>query len=159
MITEKQANDLWEMIKPIKVGMLTTEGPFIHARPMHLMQDEFNGTLWFFTSRTGDKIDEIQDNATVCVSFADPSKENYISTTGIAQLDTRRDKIEEFWNPFASAYFPKGKDDPDLALLRIDIHKAEYWDGDNSIVKDLFEIAKANITGEQPDMGDNRKVG
>jgi Pyridoxamine 5'-phosphate oxidase like len=46
-----------------------------------------------------------------------------------------------------------------IGLLSVDVHKAEYWDGESSTMIQLFEIAKANLTDTLPDMGEHEKLG
>jgi general stress protein 26 len=49
--------------------------------------------------------------------------------------------IDKLWNNPVEAWFPGGKQDPNLALLRVDIDDAELWETDMSItgkVKMLF---------------------
>ncbi len=82
-----------------------------------------------------------------------------MSLSGDARLDDDRARIEAMWNPMAKVYFPKGVDDPDLTLLRVDVHKAEYWDVQESKPVQLFKMAKAAMKGERPhDLGEHRTV-
>lgn len=45
--------------------------------------------------------------------------------------------MKEFWRDLLKTWFPRGTDDPELALLRIPISKAEYWDGATGEMVDL----------------------
>jgi hypothetical protein len=58
----------------------------------------------------------------------------------------------------ASAWFPKGLDDPELALIEIEAESAQYWDMTASRMRYLFEVARANLTGREPELGDNAKL-
>jgi general stress protein 26 len=49
---------------------------------------------------------------------ADPDRQRYVSVAGRAWLLRDRAKIDELWSPLYKAWFPDGKDDPELALLR-----------------------------------------
>ena len=51
-----------------------------------------------------------------------------------------------------------GPDDPNVCLLQIAPLTAELWDGPASALVTAFEFAKAKLTGEQPNLGENRKV-
>jgi len=45
-----------------------------------------------------------------------------------------------------------------VCLLRIEPLSAELWDGPASTARTVFEFAKAWLTGEEPSLGENRKV-
>lgn len=158
MITQQQYDELWSLIKDIKVTMMTTkDGEAFRSRPMHIVQDEFKGTLWFFTSDDAHKVDEIENDARVNLSFADPDDDSFVSLSGTANLVKDEALYEEFWSPFVGAWFPRGKEDPNLALLEIHIDMAEYWDSKSNKMVQLYEIAKANLNEETPDLGENKK--
>ena len=115
-----------EMVKDIDFCMLTTidERGDLHSRPMSSNGDiDANGDLWFFTGASSHKVSEINDAPRVNVSFADPQNQNYVSVTGRARLVRDRKKIDELWRETFKLWFPKGKDDPEVALLRIRLEK------------------------------------
>ena len=92
------------------------------------------------------------------LSFADVSNADYVSISGTADELDDRAKIDELWNPQAKAWFPKGKDDPDLTLLRVHTRMAEYWNSNDSTKVPLFQQASAVLTGSTPKMGENEKI-
>lgn len=154
-------NKLREMIKDIDFCMLTTidENGDLHSRPMSSNgQIDPNGDLWFFTSASSHKVSEVANSPKVNVSFADPENQKYISTSGRAELIGDRRKIEELWKPEFKIWFPKGKDDPEIALLKVNLEKAEYWDSSSSTVGYVMSFVSSLITGKQPDLGENKKV-
>jgi len=156
----KSIEKLASLIKDIRFAMLTTvcSDGSLRSRPMATQQDDFDGVLWFFTSANEPKVREIQEDAHVNVSYADPDKNNYISVSGRATLV--RDKViaKELWNPFFKAWFPKGLDDPQLALIRVAVERAEYWDSPNSKLVQLAGFLKAVATGKQAKGGENEKI-
>ena len=119
---------------------------------------EFDGDLWFFTSASEPKVEEVGRHPQVNVSFARPDKQHYVSVSGRARLVRDRRKIEELWNPAYKAWFPDGLEDPDLALLKVTAEKAEYWDGNSSVVAHLVGLVKAAATGTSYQGGENEKV-
>jgi general stress protein 26 len=150
---------LWSMIKDIKVAMMTSwDGQHLHSRPMHGHQKEFEGKLYFFTRRHSGKTDEIGRFDQVNLAYADPDEQNYVSLAGKARITTDRVLMQGLWNPMASAWFPKGLDDPDLALIEVEAESAQYWDSTDSTMRYLWQVATANLTGREPDMGENAKV-
>jgi general stress protein 26 len=57
--------------------------------------------------------------------------------------------MKELWSPLHKAWFPKGLEDPKIALLRVDVDRAEYWDAPSSAAVRLFGFAKAVLTGKR----------
>lgn len=164
MATPKREDNLQklrEMVKEIDFCMLTTvdENGDLHSRPMSVNGEiEPDGDLWFFTSASSHKVSEIANRPKVNVSFADPANQHYVSITGKAQLVRDRNKISELWKPEFKMWFPEGKDDPEIALLRIDLEKAEYWDSPSSTLGYLLNFVSSVVTGEQADQGENKKL-
>ncbi len=152
---------LREMVKAIDFCMLTTidENGDLHSRPMSANGDiDPNGNLWFFTGSSSHKVREIEKTSKVNVSFADPDNQQYISLTGLAELVRDRKKIEELWKPEFKMWFPEGKDDPEVSLLRIRIEKAEYWDSPSSTISYALSFVSSMVTGKQPEFGENEKL-
>jgi general stress protein 26 len=151
---------LGKLIKGIKFAMLTTaeaDGS-LRSRPMATQRTKFDGRLWFFTKESSPKVKEVRGDRHVNVSYADPDDQNYVSVTGTARVVTDRAKIRELWNPAYRAWFPKGVDDPEIALLRVDVTRAEYWDAPSSAMAHLYGMAKAAVTGRPANVGENKKV-
>jgi len=119
-----------QMIRGIRVAMLTTTAPdgTLHSRPMATQEADFDGVLWFFTKAGSGKVDEIQHDSEVNVSYAAPEDHRYLSLSGRASLVRDRARIEDLWSPAYRAWFAGGLDNPELALLRVDVRSAAYWD-------------------------------
>jgi len=150
---------LWEMIKDIRVAMLTTvDHGHLRARPMWSLQDRFNGSLCFFTRQSSAKMDEIEANHQVNLAYADPNRQNYVSVSGFARLTRDEARMKELWREPMRTWFPDGLDDPDLCLMEVEVEEAEYWDSPSSAMVHLYGYAKAVLTGRPPQPGDNEKV-
>jgi len=161
-MTENRSNlkKLKEMIKDIDFCMLSTldESGYIHSRPMSLNREvDEEGNLWFFTSSNSLKAHEIEQFPKVNTSFANPNDHKYVSISGSGQLVTDRAKIRELWKPVFKAWFPEGPDQPDVALLKVKIEKAEYWDSPSSTIAQVFSFVSAIVTGKEAELGENRK--
>ena len=162
--TQTRENDLEklrELVKDIDFCMLTTvdESGNLHSRPMSSNGDiDADGDIWFFTSASSHKVTEIDKLPKVNVSFADPDNQRYVSVSGSAQLVRDRAKIDELWRPEFKIWFPEGKDDPEVALLRVRLEKAEFWDSPSSTIGYALSFVSSLVTGKQPDFGENRKV-
>jgi general stress protein 26 len=162
--TKRQEDDLEklrELVKDIDFCMLTTvdESGDLHSRPMSSNGDiDRDGDIWFFTSASSHKVSEIAELPRVNVSFADPDNQRYVSVSGKAQLVRDRKKIDELWRPEFKIWFPEGKDDPEVALLRVSLEKAEYWDSPSSTIGYALSFVSSLVTGKEPDMGENKKL-
>ena len=161
---EKRENDLQrlrEMVKDIDFCMLTTvdENGDPHSRPMSSNGDiDPNGDIWFFTGASSHKVSEISKLPKVNVSFADPDNQHYVSITGKAQLVRDRKKIDELWRPEFKMWFPEGKDDPEVALLKINLEKAEFWDSPSSTIGFALDFVSSLVTGKEPDSSESKKL-
>ena len=141
---------LWDKIKDVRVAMLTTveDDGSLRSRPMYTQQVEFDGELWFFTADDSGKVEEISREHQVNLSYAEPKDSRYVSVSGVAELVKDRSKIEELWSPMLKAWFEDGLDDPHLALLRVRVTEAEYWDDTSSKMSQLFGMVKAAVTND-----------
>ena len=163
MTTAREDNlqKIRDMVKDIDFCMLTTvdEKGDLHSRPMSSNGDiDANGDIWFFTASSSHKVSEIEKLPKVNVSFADPENQHYVSITGTARLVRDRSKIEELWRPEFKMWFPEGKDDPEVALLRISLEKAEYWDSPSSTIGYALSFVSSLVTGKEADNGENKEV-
>jgi general stress protein 26 len=128
---EQNVQKLREMIKGIEFAMLTTvdDDGTLRSRPMATQRKEFDGDLYFFTKITATKVHEVEHERNVCVSYAAPEEQRYVSMSGPARLLRDRAKMQELWFPDLETWFPEGLEDPGLALLWISVTQAEYWEG------------------------------
>ncbi|HET7112166.1 MAG TPA: pyridoxamine 5'-phosphate oxidase family protein [Pyrinomonadaceae bacterium] len=161
MSRESDYKKLREMIKDIDLCMLTTvdEGNDLHSRPMSLNGDvDEEGNLWFFTSSNSHKASEIERTPNVNVSFIDTKEQHYVSISGMAQLVRDKQKIKELWKPVLKAWFPDGPEQADIALLKVNVTKAEFWDGPSSTIAQAISFVSAIFTGKQVELGENKKL-
>lgn len=92
------------------------------------------------------------------ISFADNDAQKWGSVSVTAAIVRDRAKMVELWNPILKAWFPKGLDEPDIALLTVEVAQAEYWDTASSKVVQLAGFVKAMATGQAADPGNNVKL-
>jgi general stress protein 26 len=152
---------LTELIKDIKFAMFTTHKiqGHLHSRPMTTQNKRIDDdALWFFMSRSGDPVAEFQGDDQVNVSYADPGSDTYVSVSGTAQVVEDRARKQALWNKQAEAWFKGGIDDPDLALVRVQIEHADYWDVKENKLVQLYKQAEAAMTGKPPKMGEHGHI-
>jgi general stress protein 26 len=149
-----------DKIKDIRVAMMTTALPdgSLRSRPMATQDAESDGDLWFFTQAETPKVDEVQRHEQVNLSYAKPDDNLYVSVSGVGELVFDRAKMQELWKPFLKAWFPQGLDDPQLALLRVRVESAEYWDAPSGKMVQVVAMAKALVGGAPADPGEHAKL-
>jgi general stress protein 26 len=159
MTTSEQVEieQVWKLAKDIGICMLvTSSGGVMRARPMHALFDR-NG-LWFITDQRGAKEEEIETDRDVCLAFADPRSNAYVSITGRAEISRDVARAEELWSNEAQAWWPKGPSDPDVRVLRVVADRAEFWDTRGNSITVALKLTAARICGNPPDLGENKKV-
>lgn len=153
---------LWGMIKGVRVAMMTTldDNGLLNSRPMATLSHAGfdDGTLWFFTRADSPKVGEVAIHKRVNLAYANPDKEDYVSVSGVAETVRDRDKIRFLWREVLATWFPNGPDDPEIALLKITVDQAEYWDSPSSAMVHAYGYVKAKLTGEPPNPGENVKI-
>ena len=94
-------------------------------------------TLFFFIG----KDNRLADKDKLMLQFVAKGHDFFACMYGNGRIDNDRALIDKLWNKQVEAWFPGGKDDVNLALLRVDIENAELWETDLSVtgrVKMLF---------------------
>jgi general stress protein 26 len=157
-MTDSDLDIIRTIISGTRTATVTTRSSSgeLHSRPLAVLDNPFEGTLWFFTADPSPKTADVHADPQVNVALSDGK--SYLSIAGTAVVDRDETRIDQLWNPFVEAWFEGGKDDPSVALLRVDATSAEYWSVDKPGVVRAFEVAKALITKQQPDVGENKTV-
>ncbi len=152
---------LAKMMEKIDIAMFTTIGEQgrLVSRPLSTQCASFDGErVWFMTSADTPKVAEISRNPAVNVAYASSDANTYLSLSGHARAVRDRALIDEFWNDAMKAFFPDGKDDPDLVLIEVAVDSVEYWDGPGSWIGKAASFVVARVTGNAEAMGENRIV-
>lgn len=154
------AQKLGEFIKDMKFTMMTTTAKdgTLFSRPMATLEvdtENFQGDLWFFTQLESPKVKEIGQHQQINLAYSDPENQRYASVSGMASISQNRAMIEKLWNPLFQTWFPQGLQDPSLALIHVEVTKAELWDSPPGPVVQLVGFLKAKATGA-PYQGDGQ---
>ena len=138
------------MINDIEIAMLTTVAgeDFLRSRPMMTQRTEDDGVLWFFTNDHHAKAKELAEDPRVNVSYSKLDSQRYVSVSGLGEVVHDEEKKRKLWKPIYKTWFPDGIDDPHLALLKVYIEKAEYWDAPASKWVELAGFAKSLLMGK-----------
>lgn len=144
-----------ELLRDTRFVMLTSLGTAgdLLSRPMTIQEVTDDGDLWFFIGANTDQARALAADPRVNVGVSGNGA--WVSVAGTGHLSTDRATIDRLWNSWVDAWFPGGKDDPNVALLRVEASSAEYWDSPGGgRVASLISFVKAKVTGE-PLRGDN----
>jgi general stress protein 26 len=128
-----------------------TAGGALESRPLAIIEDDFDGRLWFFTADPSAKTADVAAHPEVNVSVGDDT--GWLSFSGTAAVSRDAARIDRYWNPWAAAYFEGGRDDPSVALLEVTVDTIEYWDFEKPAVIRAFEVVKGLVTQTPPDVG------
>ena len=159
MAEQPTLDRIWDIIEKTHVCMLTTHGRRgLRARPLEARPDRDAGLIFFVTDVRGGKDDEIEADHDVGLVFINKEDRAYLSLTARAAVTRAPGKAKEIWKKSDNVWWPDGPDDPNVCILRVQPITAELWDGPASSAVAAFEFAKARLTGEKPNLGENRKV-
>lgn len=145
---------LYDLLKDFDNAMLVThsEGR-MHARPMAVADLRRDADAYFFTHRGSPKVGEIADDSNVTLTFQ--AGRQFASVYGRISAVSDRALVEKLWKEPFKIWFPGGKNDPDLVVLRFEAESGEYWDNAGmGGLKYAFEAAKAYVSGEKPAVDD-----
>ena len=144
---------LWDEISESRFGMLGLADDARQVQPMTAFPEPHEAAIWFFTKADTDIAKAVVGGADGI--FIIQSKDQQLQAAVAGQLDLLRDagRIDRYWNPMVAAWFPDGRDDPSLVLLRLSARHAEVWLSKAGPIRLAWEVAKANTTHAEPDVG------
>ncbi|TZF91562.1 pyridoxamine 5'-phosphate oxidase family protein [Lysobacter lacus] len=157
---DENIRKLHELAKSMHVAMLTTRGEDgrLFSRPLGVQELEFDGDVWFATGLDSEKVREVEGDPQVNVAFASKDNGTYISISGRATVVRDRAEIERHWTPGMAIYFKEGKDDPNLALIRVEAQSAEYWDGPGSVAGKVLHLLLTAVSNDPGKLSDNQRM-
>ena len=115
---------LYDLVKHYDTALVITyraDGK-AHARPMAVAQLQADLDAYFATSITSPKVEEIEVNSSILVAFQSESEHAVIY--GKATIVRDRNLIHKLWSESWRLWFPDGKDDPSICLVRVDAEEA-----------------------------------
>ena len=143
----------WKALKSDRTMMLGLQGVDDgHTRPMTgQTEGDTGGPIWFFTTKDNGIVENLGRGNRAIATFVDKGHDLFATVHGKLTLDTDRATIDRLWNRFVAAWFEGGKDDPKLALLRLDAETAEIWIDASSLVAGLKLLFGADPKEEYKD--------
>ncbi|WEK43392.1 MAG: pyridoxamine 5'-phosphate oxidase family protein [Candidatus Sphingomonas colombiensis] len=150
---KKLKSDLWKRMAESPLLMVGPADGGTHSEPLTAQLDKHQvDTLFFFVGRSN----RIAKAGALMLQFVSKGHDFFACLHGEARVDNDRTQIDKLWNKQVEAWFPDGKDDPNLILLRVDIDNAELWETDISIAGRIKMIFGGAIRSD--DGGHHAKV-
>lgn len=157
--TAGTVDHVWEMMDAIRTCMLVTkQGLTLRARPMHAFPSREENCVWFLSDRRGHKDEELRHDPQSALVFSDKTGRDFLSLSGESEVIEDRARIDQLWNDATAVWWPQGRNDPNIQVLRFLPEQAEYWDGPSSSIFVGLRLAAARLAGRPPEFGENRKV-
>lgn len=147
---------LKKMVDSIDIGMLSTftKGTnYPHSIPMSRQEVDDQGNIWFLFSAESDTYKHLQQNKEVSLTFGDIKSYEFLSINGTGEVSRDAARIDKYWNDMIAAWFEKGKEDPNIRILKITPAEAHYWDNKTNKLITFFKVAASAVTGSKMDIG------
>jgi general stress protein 26 len=140
-----------KLVEEIRTCMFITNttSEHEHTRPMATIEVEDDGTLWFFTDIRSIKVEEVNMDQTVHLTYAHPGKESYLDVWSSGRVITDKQQLKDKWSPIVKAWFPDGVEDPNLALLKLQPTECYYWDSEAGKMVQFFKMAASIVSGQR----------
>jgi general stress protein 26 len=161
---------LAELIKDIRVAMMHTyrdaagaghDPAAEHVRPMYTQKidpDKFAGELFFFTDFSSAKVSELRANPSILLTYSAPGSDRFVVARGVAVCERDVAKAKELWNIHAKGWWPEGPTSSELAVLRVQVNDAEYWDGPNKLTYAVKLLSAVASGTRMEDYGEHGRV-
>jgi general stress protein 26 len=154
MTTPAELTDkFWKAIHADRTMMIGLAGVDDgHMRPMTAVTEGERGPMWLFTSKQASLVTQLDIDTRAMASFVSKGHDLFASIHGRLAVSNDPAIIDRLWNPMIAAWYPGGREDPDLTLLRFDAEEAEIWLSETSLLAGL----KLLIGGDpKQDAGDH----
>lgn len=128
---EELKDKFWRAMAASPYVMLQLDADEESAAPMTAQLDkDANHAIWFFTYRDN----RFAEMGPATVTFSSKGHDVFARFSGTLVEETSRERLEKQWNNFVEAWFPGGKSDPNLLMLRMDLGDAAIWAGEMGVV-------------------------
>ena len=128
----------WKALQSDMTMMLGLDGVEDgHTRPMTAQVEGEQGPIWFFAGKDNKIVELLTGDSRAIATFVSKGHDVFATVHGSIRVDNDRAVIDRLWNRFVAAWYEGGKDDPNLALLRLDTERAQIWYSGSSFVTGL----------------------
>ena len=152
---------LWDLIKDTRFCMLAHrhDDGSLHSHPLTMQNQKLDegSTIYFFVSTKSEVGQRLRKDGNVNLAFANVKADTWVSISGTATILEDAQKKKELFNVFDKAWFD-GPQDPEMELVAVKIHEAEYWNVKENKLLQLLKMGKAAATGTRPQLGEHKEL-
>lgn len=123
----------------------------LSIRPMATQKVDEQGYVYFLSVKDSDAVMHINATPEVQLTYSNQDKSEYMGLYGKAETYRDQKQIDEMWNSFIKTWFPEGKDDPNLIIIRFKPEQGYYWDTHHGKVVQLLGMLYGAVTGKETD--------
>ncbi len=121
---------LWKNLTESPFVMVGLTGSGDHAEPLTVqLDDDQVDTLFFFVA----KDNRVARGGRAMAQFMSKGHDFFACMSGTISVQNNPAMIDKLWSRQAESWFPGGRSDPNLTLIRFDIEDAELWEADISL--------------------------
>ena len=128
----------WKKLRSDRVVMLGLSGVEDgHSQPMTAQVEDEDGTrgpVWFFSAKNTEFVQQLGAGRRAVAHFTAKDHELFASLDGALEPHDDRATIDRLWNPVVAAWYPGGKEDPNLQLLRMTPERLQVWLNENGVL-------------------------
>lgn len=128
------------------------------TRPMSVQKVEDDGNFYFLSAVDSSKNEDITHDPRIQLFFSNTSDYEFLTIYGMATILRDKPTIERYWNTMAKAWFPEGKDDPRVSVIKLSPTDGFYWDTKDGKIVSLIKIAASVIAGKTLQEGVEGKI-
>lgn len=142
-----------ELAEAARIGMMITRlgSQPLSIRPMATQKVNEEGYIYFLAVKGADSVTHINESPDVQLVYANAGKSEYLSLYGRGEVYRDQQEIDEMWSDFVKTWFPEGKDDPNLVIIRFKTETGYYWDTQHGKAAQLLGMVIGAITGKETD--------
>ena len=135
------------------------------SRPMATQRRASGADFWFATMDHMPKVAEISGKPRVNLAYYKDRTREWVSVSGEAFVSKDRAKIRGAWEPDWKFWFPNeggekdgGAEDPRIVLIGVRAVSAQYMTLEKPQALVLFDLVKAKVTGQTPELGEVKHI-
>lgn len=138
----------WKNISDSPFVFLTRDASPDDAVVMTAQLDKnADSEIWFFTNNDH----HLAKMGDATATFASKDHSIFARFQGKLVEETSRERLEKQWSNFVEAWFPKGKDGPNLLMLRMELGAAEIWNSDLGLITTAKMVLGKDVRDDAKD--------